>query len=112
MMKVMNWVESVNYVIFLKNASLKEHIEYAQSLLNIVELLHSLGIYHHDIKPSNFLYCPSTKSGVLIDYGTMLLVHLISNRTKTLFKKAKAQKNFFLMTKRNFLARLQRTRGQ
>lgn len=28
-----------------------------------------MGIYHRDIKPANFLYNPSTKRGMIVDFG-------------------------------------------
>ena len=85
----MDWVESIPYLQFLKQASLREHLEYLLSLLNTISILHSIGIYHHDIKPSNFLYNSQTKRGVLIDYGTMLIVKDTYSRTKLSIQKAK-----------------------
>ena len=31
--------------------------------------LKSLGIYHRDIKPGNFLYNPQKKRGMIVDFG-------------------------------------------
>lgn len=40
-----------------------------KTLLVAVEHLASLGVMHRDIKPTNFLYEPSSRTGLLIDYG-------------------------------------------
>lgn len=39
------------------------------TLLRAVELLSEYGVMHRDIKPTNFLYDPTTKKGLLIDFG-------------------------------------------
>ena len=40
-----------------------------RSLLTAVARLSELGVMHRDIKPTNFLYDPPTRSGLLIDFG-------------------------------------------
>ena len=42
---------------------------YMRTLLTAVTRLQELGVMHRDIKPTNFLYDPPTKSGLLIDFG-------------------------------------------
>lgn len=42
---------------------------YAFQLLNALSYVHSLGIIHRDVKPSNFLYNKMNKCGKLIDFG-------------------------------------------
>lgn len=42
---------------------------YIYELLLGLKELKSLGIYHRDIKPGNFLYNPETKRGMIIDFG-------------------------------------------
>ena len=39
-----------------------------------VRTLKSLGIYHRDVKPGNFLYNKKIKKGILIDYGLSEIV--------------------------------------
>ena len=42
---------------------------YMKTLLVAVEHLASMGVMHRDIKPTNFLYDPSSRTGLLIDFG-------------------------------------------
>ena len=40
-----------------------------RTLLEAVEHLAECGVMHRDIKPTNFLYDPASRSGLLIDFG-------------------------------------------
>lgn len=40
-----------------------------RTLLTAVMRLSELGVMHRDIKPTNFLYDPPTRTGLLIDFG-------------------------------------------
>ncbi|KAF2457531.1 kinase-like domain-containing protein [Lineolata rhizophorae] len=42
---------------------------YFQSLFTALRAVHSQGILHRDIKPTNFLYSPLHNRGVLVDFG-------------------------------------------
>lgn len=42
---------------------------YFRSLFTALAAVHAQGILHRDIKPTNFLYEPSKRRGVLVDFG-------------------------------------------
>lgn len=42
---------------------------YCRSLFTAMTAVHAQGILHRDIKPTNFLYEPNRKRGVLVDFG-------------------------------------------
>ncbi|KAL1972186.1 hypothetical protein VTN31DRAFT_7405 [Thermomyces dupontii] len=47
----------------------KDMRHYFRSLLTALVSVHKHGIIHRDIKPTNFLYDPQRREGVLVDFG-------------------------------------------
>ena len=54
---------------YLTKLNLTEIKHYMKTLLVAVDHLASMGVMHRDIKPTNFLYDPDTRTGLLIDFG-------------------------------------------
>lgn len=53
------------------------------TLLSAVEHLAEWGVMHRDIKPTNFLYDPTTHTGLLIDFGlSELEIDQVTGRPK------------------------------
>lgn len=55
--------------IFYKTQCLADIAHYMLELLNGLKTLRSMGIFHRDIKPHNFLYNMQSKKGMIIDFG-------------------------------------------
>lgn len=72
---VMDWVHtSVSYGDILENGPIERVLKYMVAICKAVETLHDHNVVHHDIKPSNFVYDPVSDQGVLLDFGTMMMV--------------------------------------
>lgn len=56
-------------MVYLNKLQLIEIKNYMFTLLSAVEHLAEWGVMHRDIKPTNFLYDPTTHTGLLIDFG-------------------------------------------
>ena len=61
--------KSQPHLTYLTKLNLTEIKYYMRTLLTAVKRLQELGVMHRDIKPTNFLYDPPTKTGLLIDFG-------------------------------------------
>ena len=46
-----------------------------------VKTLKTMGIYHRDVKPGNFLFNKKERKGILIDYGLSEIVNKNNSRT-------------------------------
>ena len=53
----------------MNKLNLTEIKYYMRTLIDAVDHLAQRGVMHRDIKPTNFLYDPDTRSGLLIDFG-------------------------------------------
>ena len=51
---------------------------YLYELLKSLKILKDLGIYHRDVKPGNFLYCPERRKGIIIDFGLSEIVNILN----------------------------------
>ena len=54
---------------YMLKMDLDEIRGYMRNLLKALARIHSKGIIHRDVKPSNFLYCYETKQCLLVDFG-------------------------------------------
>lgn len=66
---VFRYQKSQPHLTYLTKLDLTEIKYYLRTLLIAVAKLQELGVMHRDIKPTNFLYDPPTRSGLLIDFG-------------------------------------------
>lgn len=54
---------------YFRDMTITDMRPYFHSLLTAVAAVHEHNIIHRDIKPTNFLYSPTTQRGVLVDFG-------------------------------------------
>ncbi|EDO17950.1 hypothetical protein Kpol_1010p68 [Vanderwaltozyma polyspora DSM 70294] len=54
---------------FYRDLPIKGIKKYMWELLQALNFVHSKGIIHRDVKPTNFLYNPELGRGVLVDFG-------------------------------------------
>lgn len=54
---------------FYRDLPIKGIKTYIYELLNALKFVHSKGIIHRDVKPTNFLFNPELGRGVLVDFG-------------------------------------------
>jgi len=66
---VFRYQKSQPHLTYLTKLNLLEVKHYMKTLLTAVASLSEMGIIHRDIKPTNFLYDPPSRTGLLIDFG-------------------------------------------
>lgn len=68
---VMEFVEgkTIRDLIRAHDVTIEQAIDYCLGVLNALEYSHKAGIVHRDIKPANVMYCESTNSVKVMDFG-------------------------------------------
>ncbi|KAK3994416.1 kinase-like domain-containing protein [Cladorrhinum sp. PSN332] len=54
---------------YFRKMTVQDMAIYLRSLFSALASVHALKIMHRDIKPTNFLYDPESRRGVLVDFG-------------------------------------------
>ncbi|KAJ3018125.1 hypothetical protein HKX48_003148 [Thoreauomyces humboldtii] len=66
---VLPYFQHLDFRDFYLDMTMSDIKSYMRALLRALAHVHSHGIIHRDVKPSNFLYHPSLGTGVLCDFG-------------------------------------------
>lgn len=66
---VLPWYPHEEFRHFYRDLPIKGIKKYMFELLSSLKYVHSFGIIHRDVKPTNFLYNPILGKGVLVDFG-------------------------------------------
>lgn len=66
---VLPYFKHTDFREYFRNMTIDDMRIYFRSLFTALAAVHEQGILHRDIKPTNFLYEPSKRRGVLVDFG-------------------------------------------
>jgi cell division control protein 7 len=95
---VFPYFEHDNFTCLLKTMNLVDVKFYMHSLLSGLAYIHSKGIIHRDVKPSNYLYNKEVRLGKLIDFGlvnNLTMCHK-PHRDGAIFKKPYTTKKLYM----------------
>ena len=63
---------------FFADFGMEDIKHYIYQMLLGVKTLKSMGIFHRDVKPGNFLFNKKERKGILIDYGLSEIVNMLN----------------------------------
>jgi cell division control protein 7 len=66
---ILPYVPHADFRDYFREMRVSDMRLYLRSLFTALAAVHSHGILHRDIKPTNFLYSPQSARGVLVDFG-------------------------------------------
>lgn len=66
---VLPYFSHKDFRLYFRDMTVPDMQIYFRSLFTALAAVHDKGILHRDIKPTNFLYDPDKKRGVLVDFG-------------------------------------------
>jgi cell division control protein 7 len=66
---VLPYFRHTDFRDYFRDMTIQDIQIYFRSLFSALAAVHEQGILHRDIKPTNFLYEPDKKRGVLVDFG-------------------------------------------
>ncbi|EZF30972.1 CDC7 protein kinase [Trichophyton interdigitale MR816] len=66
---VLPYFPHTDFRLMFRTFLVEDMRHYFKSLLDGLAFVHKLGVIHRDIKPTNFLYNPKLRRGVLVDFG-------------------------------------------
>ncbi|KAK1752848.1 kinase-like protein [Echria macrotheca] len=66
---ILPYFRHADFRTYFRNMTVSDTAIYLRSLFTALSFVHDRNILHRDIKPTNFLYDPSRRRGVLVDFG-------------------------------------------